>query len=221
MGTGARQRRTCGGLCATANGSETVRVAWLRSAAQPSTTANRRRAGHRSNMISDHYLHTGQRTCHADDGRVVPCRGSGQDAAFAVGMAWPQPRFESHDDEVVDRLTGLVWCRNANLAEFPLTWQEALDFVATMNGEQRFGRRDWRLPNRRELRSLLSLQNNCLRCRSGIRSSMCSTAGIGPRPRRPSVRRTPGTLHSMAGACFTAARINPSCCGRCAAKAGA
>lgn len=110
-------------------------------------------------MISDHYLHTGQRSCHADDGRVVPCRGSGQDAAFAVGMAWPQPRFESHDDEVVDRLTGLVWCRNANLAEFPLSWQEALDFVAAMNGEQRFGRRDWRLPNRRELRSLLSLQN--------------------------------------------------------------
>ena len=58
----------------------------------------------------------------------------------------------------MDRLTGLMWCRNANLAEFPLTWQEALDFVATMNREQNFGLRDWRLPNRRELRSLLSLQ---------------------------------------------------------------
>ena len=58
----------------------------------------------------------------------------------------------------MDRLTGLVWCRSANLAEFPLTWQEALDFVATMDREQRFGQRDWRMPNRRELRSLLSLQ---------------------------------------------------------------
>ena len=58
----------------------------------------------------------------------------------------------------MDRLTGLIWCRSANLAEFPLTWQEALDFVAAMNREQRFGQRDWRMPNRRELRSLLSLQ---------------------------------------------------------------
>ncbi len=71
-------------------------------------------------MTSPHYLDTGQRTCHADNGREIPCAGSGQDASFAVGMPWPEPRFELHGDEVMDCLTGLVWCRNANLAEFPL-----------------------------------------------------------------------------------------------------
>ena len=109
-------------------------------------------------MTSHHYLDTGQRTCHADDGRELACEGSGQDASFSVGTPWPEPRFEAHGDEVMDRLTGLIWCRNANLAEFPLAWQEALDFVASMNREQRFGQRDWRMPNRRELRSVLSLQ---------------------------------------------------------------
>jgi len=109
-------------------------------------------------MTSQHYLNTGQHTCHADDGRELACEGSGQDASFAVGVPWPEPRFDVRDDEVMDRLTGLIWCRNANLAEFPLTWQEALDFVATMNREQLFGHGDWRMPNRRELRSLLSLQ---------------------------------------------------------------
>jgi hypothetical protein len=109
-------------------------------------------------MTSPHYLHTGQRSCHADDGREVPCEGSGQDASFAVGTSWPEPRFEMRDDEVVDSLTGLVWCRSANVAEFPLTWQEALDFVAAMNRERHFGRSDWRMPNRRELRSLRSFQ---------------------------------------------------------------
>jgi hypothetical protein len=109
-------------------------------------------------MTSCHYLNTGQRSCHADDGRQVPCEGSGQDASFGVGAFCPQPRFDSRGDQVLDRLTGLTWCRSASLAEFPLTWQESLDFVATMNREQRFGQRDWRLPNRRELRSLLSLQ---------------------------------------------------------------
>ncbi|MDP1681923.1 MAG: DUF1566 domain-containing protein, partial [Burkholderiales bacterium] len=105
-------------------------------------------------MTAHHYLPTGQRTCHADDGREVPCEGSGQDASFAVGTPWPEPRFDLRVDEVTDQLTGLVWCRNASLAEFPLTWQEALDFVVAMNREQRFGQRDWRMPNRRELRSL-------------------------------------------------------------------
>ncbi len=115
-------------------------------------------------QTSCHYLDSGQRTCHAEDGREIACAGSGQDASFGVGVAWPKPRFEvckddAHgDNAVLDRLTGLIWCRNANLAEFPLTWQEALDFVATMNREQRFDQSDWRMPNRRELRSLLSLQ---------------------------------------------------------------
>jgi len=110
-------------------------------------------------MGHQHYLHTGQRTCHADDGSEVLCEGSGQDASFAVGALWPAPRFALCGNEVTDNLTGLIWCRNASLTEFPLTWQEALDFVASMNREQRFGQRDWRMPNRRELRSLLSLQN--------------------------------------------------------------
>lgn len=26
-------------------------------------------------MTSRHYLHTGQRTCHAEDGQEVPCAG--------------------------------------------------------------------------------------------------------------------------------------------------
>src|SRR3989304_3877597 len=87
-------------------------------------------------MIYRHYLHTGQRSCHADDGREIACDGSGHDASFAVRVPWPEPRFELRDDEVMDRLTGLIWCRSANPAEFPLTWREALDFVASMNREQ-------------------------------------------------------------------------------------
>jgi len=59
---------------------------------------------------------------------------------------------------VLDRLTGLVWTRNANRAEYPLAWQEALDHIATMNRDKVSGSADWRLPNRRELRSLMSHQ---------------------------------------------------------------
>ena len=60
-------------------------------------------------MISRRYLYTGQRTCHAEDGQVVPCESSGQDASFAVGTPWPEQRFILRDNEVTDDLTGLIW----------------------------------------------------------------------------------------------------------------
>lgn len=104
------------------------------------------------------YLCTGQRSCHDEEGRVIPCAGSGQDAEFNAGIPWPALRFEVRNEIVLDRLTGLIWTRNANLAEYPMTWREALDFVAGMNRERALGFSDWRLPNRRELRSLVSHQ---------------------------------------------------------------
>ncbi len=103
-------------------------------------------------------LQTGQVTCHDIDGREVPCECSGQDGEYRLGLKWPSPRFEAYEHTVLDRLTGLVWTRNANPAELPLSWQEAFDYIEKMNTEGTFGFSDWRMPNRRELRSLLSYQ---------------------------------------------------------------
>lgn len=105
---------------------------------------------------------TGQITCHDEQGRQIGCEGSGQDAEFRHGMPWPEPRFEGCGRIVFDRLTGLIWARNATLGELPMTWQEALAFVAAMNREGMLGFSDWRLPNRRELRSLVSHQSRRL-----------------------------------------------------------
>lgn len=104
------------------------------------------------------YLATGQASCHSSAGHEIPCGGSGQDAESRRGVPWPQPRFEQRGEMVMDRLTGLVWTHAANPGEFPMTWQEALDSVARMNRERACGHGDWRLPNRRELRSLASHQ---------------------------------------------------------------
>ncbi len=109
-------------------------------------------------MSASGYLQTGQTTCHDADGRDINCSESGQDGELQLGVPWPVPRFETQEDTVIDLLTGLIWPRNANLAEFPLSWQEALDFVSRMNRDQLLAYNDWRLPNRRELRSLISHQ---------------------------------------------------------------
>lgn len=97
------------------------------------------------------YLQTGQTSCHDVSGTQVSCAGSGQDAEFQNGVAWPTPRFQPKEEVVVDRLTGLTWTRDANLHVYPLTWQEALAYVSEMNRHEVLGYADWRLPNRREL----------------------------------------------------------------------
>lgn len=104
------------------------------------------------------YLQTGQVTCHDANGSTIDCIRSGQDGEFRKGVSWPDPRFDVRDDSVRDLLTGLVWTKNATIGEFPLTWQESLDYIKEMNHNNVFGFADWRLPNRRELRSLMSHQ---------------------------------------------------------------
>ncbi len=57
---------------------------------------------------------------------------------------------------VKDFLSGLIWTKNATPAEFPQTWGEALEYVNWMNASCFHGHDDWRLPDRRELFSLIS-----------------------------------------------------------------
>ncbi len=94
---------------------------------------------------------------------------AGDDGELRFGVAWPVSRFTNTDGTtpisgsvVVDQLTGLMWTRDGN-APGPVacspavykTWQAALDYVACLNANSYLGFNDWRLPNRRELRSLL------------------------------------------------------------------
>jgi hypothetical protein len=88
----------------------------------------------------------------------MDCAGSGQDAEEAPGIPWPEPRFHRDGEVVRDALTGLEWTRRANFTGFPVDWLEALDTIRRMNLEGHAGHEDWRLPNRRELRSLISYQ---------------------------------------------------------------
>jgi len=105
------------------------------------------------------YLQTGQTGCYDSHGQDMMCAGSGQDAETGAGAAWQAGgRFRVHDSSVLDTATGIHWLRDAGFGELPMTWLEALGFIDRMNQEGVQGERDWRLPNRRELRSLISHQ---------------------------------------------------------------
>lgn len=103
-------------------------------------------------------FHTGQTHCYDEAGKEIPCQDSGQDGEFRIGASWPEPRFVALGGTVLDQLTGLIWSRDANPNVFPVTWQEALEGIAAMNDSNYLGYNDWRMPNRLELRSLMSYQ---------------------------------------------------------------
>jgi hypothetical protein len=103
-------------------------------------------------------LQTGQLSCYNEAGEEISCQGSGQDGELRRGLPWPRKRFEASGETVADHCTGLTWTRNGNPAEFPLTWAEALEFIRSLNRESAHGFADWRLPNRKEMRSLISYQ---------------------------------------------------------------
>lgn len=109
-------------------------------------------------MIDRRLFRTGQDRCYDSGGREIPCPGSAQDGEHQRGLPLLEPRFELHGEAVTDRLTGLIWTLDANLAGFPVGWREAFETTDAMNRDVAFGRSDWRVPNRRELRSLLSHQ---------------------------------------------------------------
>ena len=99
---------------------------------------------------------TGQTACYNSTGGGIPCAGTGQDGEIRAGLAFPKPRFIASGECVTDNLFGLMWARNANLPNGTRTWQGALDYVASLNsGPGLCGHHDWRLPNRKELRSLI------------------------------------------------------------------
>jgi hypothetical protein len=44
-------------------------------------------------------------------------------------------RFSAHRQTVQDHLTGLVWLRNANAGQWPMTWGQSLAFVGGLNDQ--------------------------------------------------------------------------------------
>ena len=103
---------------------------------------------------------TGQTTCYNSSGTVISCTGTGQDGEYQEDVAWPNPRFtDNGDGTVTDNLTGLIWLKDANCFGTRI-WEDALsDANGLASGScgltDGSSAGNWRLPNRRELSSLV------------------------------------------------------------------
>ena len=109
---------------------------------------------------------TGQTTIYA----------AGDDGDLEKGVIWPSPRFTNNGNgTVTDNLTGLIWLKNANCDETKM-WANALTYCNNLASgscglSDGSSAGDWRLPNVKELQSLIHY---------GVHSpALPNTAGTG------------------------------------------
>jgi hypothetical protein len=106
---------------------------------------------------------TGQTTCWNSSGTVVPCAGPGHDGDIQAGA--PLSYTDNGNGTITDNTTGLVWEKKSddgglNDVDTTYSWTNAFAVhVAGLNAASFAGYGDWRLPNARELQSLVNYQN--------------------------------------------------------------
>lgn len=64
---------------------------------------------------------------------------------------------DNRDETITDAATGLVWTKGDSGSA--MTWQQALAWAEARNADRYLGHSDWRLPNAKELHSLVHLAN--------------------------------------------------------------
>jgi len=100
---------------------------------------------------------TGQIACYGyvgeQDWVEVPCGSAeypGQDGFCQAGCGSAGRFTDNGDGTVTDHCTGLMWQKETAPGEY--TWQEALEYCENLSLA---GHRNWRLPNVRELESIV------------------------------------------------------------------
>lgn len=109
---------------------------------------------------------TGQYRCYDSAGTEIPCAGTGQDGDIQAGKRWTLiPRFADNGDQTMtDTVTGLIWPKDGGTPTFgtctggAMPWQGALNYVDCLNNNNYLNHNDWRLPNHKELESIVNRQ---------------------------------------------------------------
>jgi hypothetical protein len=98
---------------------------------------------------------TGQTTCQDEAGNVVDCTSDtcpGQDGAYPTGCPSEGRFVDNQDGTVTDNCTGLMWQKDTGNDGNGLDWCAALTYCENL---ELAGHDDWRLPNVRELQSIV------------------------------------------------------------------
>lgn len=98
------------------------------------------------------------------DGRIKgypsgPMPGKEEDKQFYVILVRGNVDYgkndfiDNGDGTITDRATGLMWSKDDS--SYCMNWEDALKYVYEMNEQNYLGYNDWRLPNAKELQSIV------------------------------------------------------------------
>ena len=105
---------------------------------------------------------TGQTTCHDSAGSTIGCGGTGQDGDILAGAALSYT--DIGDGTITDNNTGLMWEKKSDDdtihdKDTNYTWANAFAVhIAGLNAISFGGHSDWRLPNVKELQSIVNYE---------------------------------------------------------------
>src|SRR5262249_46493822 len=105
---------------------------------------------------------TGQTSCWDSSGNSISCTGTGQDGEVQAGA--PLSYTDNGDGTIADnntRLVGEKLTQDGSVPDTsnPYTWEDAFPVpVATLNSMNFAGHNDWRVPNVKELGSIVNYQ---------------------------------------------------------------
>jgi hypothetical protein len=115
---------------------------------------------------------TGQTTCWDSSNLVTACTNTpGEDGAIQAGATLSY--YDNGDGTITDNNTGLMWeklcdedppgttCPAEHDVDTTYNWADAFGKIAALNAGTGFaGHTDWRLPNVKELQSIVNYENN-------------------------------------------------------------
>lgn len=118
------------------------------------------------------------------DGRIkgYPVETRGREKGYTVRFVKGNPQYgindftDNGDQTVTDRATNLMWSKDDS--KEPMDWKVALEWAADKNEENYLGYSDWRLPNAKELQSIVDYNNSPQETSSPAIDSIFNTTKI-------------------------------------------
>ncbi|HEY2775083.1 MAG TPA: DUF1566 domain-containing protein [Candidatus Binatia bacterium] len=119
-------------------------------------------------------LVTGQTTCWTADGTPISCQSTPrEDGALQIGVDLHY--VSNGDGTIADTSTNLVWEKLGHAGGVhdvaqALTWVQSFEKIAGLNSDNFAGHNDWRLPNVRELESIVDYSADAASSGSTVKS---------------------------------------------------